>query len=423
MVGTILEFYDFTVYGTVAALVFGHLFFPSNTPVAGVLATFATFAVGFFARPLGSVLFGHFGDRLGRKNMLVISMLGIGLSTFVIGLLPPYAAIGVWAPVFLVVLRIIQGISVGGEWGGAALLLVENSSHKRKGVMGSVSQMGGPSGLLLATGITSLAILASGDQFEVWGWRIPFLMGGLIVAVGLWLRIGIAETPEFERMQREQANRPENNKVPALRVFKENWKAIVLAFGIGIPGNGVFFTVATYTLSFGPTELKLDRTLLLNTLTVVAVIEFIMIPVFGWVADKTSPRLVLICGAVGAGVFALTYFPLLATGSPALIFLAMGLSVGVVHAALQAPMAALFSSRFDVSVRYTGVALSQVFPPTIVGGTIPFIAALLFSNTGSTVLFSGYLLFLALCGVVCSAIRLKTDGQYDPAPVLDTSAA
>jgi len=421
MVGTILEFYDFTIYGTIAALAFGQLFFPSDNPLAGVLASFASLAAGFLARPLGSFLFGHFGDRLGRRNMLIISMLGIGLSTFLIGVLPTFETVGALAPVLLVALRLIQGISVGGEWGGAALMLVENSTQQRKGLLGSVSQMGGPSGLFLATLITWISSAISGDAFLEWGWRIPFLFGGVIVLVGLWLRTSVGETPEFERMREQRADTAP--KVPLVKVFRENWKAILLAFGIGVPGNAVFFTVATYTLSYGPSELELDRNMLLIVQTIVAVIQFITIPVFGWIADRTSPRAVLVFGASGALVFALAYFPLIQTRNVFVIFLAMAVALGAIHAALQAPMAALFSSRFDVSVRYTGVALSQVFPPTLVGGTMPFVATLLFSATGTTVLISVYTGVLAVIGIVCSAIRLKTDGSYDTPPAAAPAAS
>jgi MFS transporter, MHS family, shikimate and dehydroshikimate transport protein len=415
MSGTVLEYYDFLVYGTVAALQFNTLFFPSSNPAAGVLASFATFAVGYLARPVGSVLFGHFGDRLGRRGVLIVTMMTMGLSTFAIGLIPAYAQIGIVAPILLVLLRVVQGIAVGGEWGGAAVLLIENASPKRKGLLGSISQMGSPAGLFLGTGAVSLAVLLSGDSFASWGWRLPFLAGGVLVLIGLYMRAAVRETPEFEQLRDAGTTSavapttPTTPTVPILAVLQNHWRAVLLAFLIGSPGNAVFFIIAVYTLNYGTTTLQLDRTMLLTGVMIVAVLEFVTTPVFGWLSDRLGYRTVIMFGAVCAAVFALGYFPVLSTGNPALMYLVMAFGLGIAHPALQAPMAALFSARFPIAMRYTGVALSQVIPPTLVGGTLPLVASALFLASGSTTPISVYVIVLAALGFIGAAIRLRSD--------------
>lgn len=409
--GTTLEFYDFFIYGTMAALVFKQLFFPGYSELAGTLAAFATFAVGFLARPLGSVLFGYWGDKLGRRTTLIISLSMMGGSTVGIGLVPSFESVGLFAPILLTALRILQGLALGGEWGGAALMLVENAAPGRKGVMGSVVQMGAPGGLILATGITSLSALISGDQFLVWGWRLPFIASVLLLGVAYWIRRGIDESPEFQEMRLAAKALP---RAPIATVLQHNWKDLAKAFGMAAPGNAVFFIVSTYTLSYATSRLGMDRAALLNVLMLAAAIYLFTIPLFGWIADKTSPATVIAFGCAVTVVFSYFYFSLLNSGSVFATFVAMAIALAVIHAAIQAPQAALFSSRYDVSVRYTGVALSQAIPTTVVGGSVPFLATLFFAWTGNTVLISGYVMLLGVLGLVCAL--MSREGRSASAP-------
>ena len=400
-VGTTLEYYEFFIYGTMAALVFSKLFFPDYSSFAGTLASFATFAIGFVARPVGSILFGHFGDKLGRKNTLMLSLGLMGVGTFLIGVLPGFATIGIAAPILLVVLRLAQGLALGGEWGGAALMLVENAGKGRKGVMGSVVQMGVPAGLLLASGVTSLAVAISGGAFLEWGWRIPFLASAVLVGVATYVRLAVDESPEFVKALDQIEKEP---RVPIGTVLRKNWSDLLLILGVAAPGNAVFFVVSTYTLSYATTALGVDRGPVLLGQSVASVIYFFTIPLFGLLADKIGEWKVVLIGSIGAGVWAYIYFALLNTRNTFLIFIAMGVALAFVHAALQAPQAALFSSRFPVEVRYTGVALGQAIPTTLIGGTVPFLATLFLEWTGSTVLISAYMLLLAIVGVVCAVL-------------------
>jgi MFS family permease len=280
--------------------------------------------------------------------------------------------------------------------------------------------MGSPAGLFLGTGAVSLAVLLTGDSFADWGWRLPFFAGGVIVLVGLYLRAVIKETPEFRALREaRQRDAVADARPPILEVLRQHWRAILVAFLIGSPGNAVFFIIAVYTLSYGTNVLHLDESMLLTGVMIVAILEFVMTPVFGALSDRFGYRRVIVFGALSAIVFALVYFPLLSTGVPVLVYLAMAIGLGVAHPALQAPMAALFSARFPVEMRYTGVALSQVLPPTIVGGTLPLVASALFLATGNTLLITGYVVLLAVLGVVGGAIRLRNDGLYEKSDVAE----
>lgn len=408
--GTTLEFYDFFIYGTMAALVFKQLFFPGYSELSGTLAAFATFAVGFVARPLGSVLFGYWGDKLGRRTTLILSLAMMGGSTVGIGLVPSFESIGVFAPILLTALRVMQGLALGGEWGGAALMLVENAPPGRKGVMGSVVQMGAPGGLILATGITSLSVMLSGDQFLVWGWRLPFVASLVLLGVAYWIRHGIDESPEFQEMRQSAKALP---RAPISTVLRENWKDLIKAFGMAAPGNAVFFIVSTYTLSYATSRLGMDRAALLNVLMLAAAIYLFTIPMFGWLADKTSPAAVIAFGCAATIAFSYFYFVLLNAATVMSTFLAMVVALALIHAAIQAPQAALFASRYDVSVRYTGVALSQAIPTTIVGGTVPFLATLFFAWTGNTTLISAYVAILGAAGLLCALLSRHREGAAD----------
>ncbi|MGF6779276.1 MFS transporter [Paraburkholderia sp. GAS334] len=398
--GTTLEYYDFFIYGTMAALVFKQLFFPSYSPLVGTLAAFATFAVGFFSRPLGSVLFGYWGDKLGRRRTLIISLLLMGASTVAIGLLPTFGSIGVFAPILLVALRLLQGLAMGGEWGGAALMLVENSPPERKGLIGSAVQMGAPGGLILASGVTTISGWVSGSEFLIWGWRIPFLASLVLLLIAFWIRMGIDETREFEALQASQKKM--EPKVPIVDVFRRNWKDLFLAFGMAAPSNSVFYIATIYTLSYSSSHLGMSRGTVLNALLLASTIPLITIPMFGWISDRVGHWRMVAFGSLSSFVSSFLYFHMLDRASMGWTLGAMAILLAINHASLQAPQAALFSSRFDVSVRYTGISLSQSIPTTIIGGTIPFLATLLFSLSGGTTLIAAYMAALGVFGFVCA---------------------
>lgn len=399
LVGTVLEFYEFFVYGTMAALVLGSLFFPSDDPVAGTLAAFATFAVGFIARPLGSIVFGHFGDKLGRKATLITSLTLMGAATVAIGLLPTFDVIGPWAPALLVLIRLVQGLALGGEWGGAALMLVENAKPGRRGLMGSIVMIGVPGGLVLASLISSAAIAISGDQFETWGWRIPFLFSAVLLVIALFIRLAVSETPEFAEAKAKEANIP---KAPIREVFRHHGYDLFLAFGVAAPGNAVFFIIATFTINYATVNLGMDRSGILIAQGVAALIYCGTVPLMGWLCDRIGTWRVTLIGAIAAAVFIPLYFLLLNTASIPLAFVAMTIGMAGVHAALQAPQAALFSSRFPVRVRYTGISLSQAIPTTLVGGTAAFVATWFVSLTGDTSLVVAYVIALSVLAIFCA---------------------
>jgi MHS family shikimate/dehydroshikimate transporter-like MFS transporter len=410
--GTTLEYYEFFVYATMAALIFNHQFFPTIDPVAGMLASFATFAVGFIARPIGGILLGALGDRLGRKKTLVWSLLLMGGSTVAIGFIPSYATIGVWAPVLLVLMRILQGLALGGEWGGAALMLVENAPRGRRFAMGSVVNMGTPGGLVLSTGVIAICVAATGDAFDQWGWRIPFLFSAVLIAIGWYIRNKVGETPEFRRvMQEAEVRKPA--RTPIREVLRSHWRDIARIFLICSPSNAVYFIVATYTLNYATSAQGLNRDSLIAAQFVAAAIYLVVLPFWGMLADRIGPLKVIMAGCVISALFAFPYFMLLESGSLLLTFVGMAFALIFIHGTLQAPQAGLFAERFDVRIRYSGVAFGQALPTAIVGGTAPFIATLLYSLTGTTYLISAYMLFFALVGAV-TTYRWKR--SPDPAP-------
>ncbi|HIY64897.1 MAG TPA: MHS family MFS transporter [Candidatus Agrococcus pullicola] len=408
LAGTTLEFYEFFVYGTVAALAFNYVFFPEGNDFAATLSTFAIFAVGFVARPIGSIVFGHLGDKLGRKKTLILSLVLMGASTVLIGCLPSFSTVGIVAPILLVVLRLVQGLALGGEWGGAALMLVENAAKGKKAAIGSVVMMGVPGGLVLAAVVAAASVAISGDQFEVWGWRIPFVLSAALLAVAFWIRLGVKESPEFAAARERLEARP---KAPFSEVFRNNWGDLVAALGVAAPGNAIFFIVSTYSLSYLTSNLGLPRETGLYAQIAAATIYFATIPFFGRLADRVGEWKVVAGGAIGAALFGLAYFPLLQTGNVFVIFGAMTLALAGIHAALQAPQASLFASRFDVRVRYTGVALSQAIPTMVIGGTAPFVATLLVGTTGNTLLVSAYVIVLAAWGFGAALVFRKKDAD------------
>lgn len=377
-IGTTVEWYDFFLYGTASALVFNKLFFPQYNASTGQMASFATYAVGFFARPLGGVVFGHFGDKLGRKSMLVTTLMMMGVTTFLIGLLPTYQTIGVWAAVLLVLLRFIQGIGVGGEWGGAVLMAVEHGGEKRRGLYGSWVQAGVPVGLLLANAVFStMSQSLSENAFMSWGWRVPFLMGGLLLVVGMFIRLRIVESPIFLQAK---ASEPEA-KLPVLEAIQKYPRNVILAMGARFAENAFFYIFTVLVLSYGTQQLGLERKSLLNAVLIASVVQCVAIPLFGALSDRIGRRPVYLGGALFSLLFAMPFFWMLETRSTMMVILAVVLGL-IGHSAMYGPQAAFFSELFGTRVRYTGASLGYQLASPLAGGLAPIIATALLKQSG-----------------------------------------
>ena len=396
-VGNTIELYDFLIYGTAAAVVFNKLFFPASDPwVAGLLA-FATFGAGFFARPLGAAVIGHFGDRVGRRLMLVITLGVTGACTAAIGLLPTYGQVGVWAPLMLVVLRVVQGFFLGGEQGGAVLMAVEHAPPNRHGWYGGWTFIGSPAGLFLATGVFAGATAISGDQFLVWGWRIPFLLSLVLVGVGLYVRLRLAESPEFSRI-REHGRR---SRLPVAEAFAGSWRQILLSAGVNFGFNMFIFVLATFLLSYGTQQLGVSRGLMLAGSLAGSAAQIAGILLFAHLSDRLGRTRVMLGGGIFLAVYAFPMFWLLDTGRPTLIVFAMVLGYAG-SAAVFGPMAAFCAELFDTKVRYTGVSLCYQSGSVLGGGLSPFIAtALLGAAGGASWPIALYLVGGALVTVGC----------------------
>ena len=403
-IGTTIEWYDFFLYGTAAALVFNRLFFPNVDSFTGTLSAFGTFAVGFIARPFGGLIFGHFGDRLGRKSMLVTSLLIMGVATFVIGLLPTYHSIGVLAPILLVSMRFAQGIGVGGEWGGAVLMAVEHSAGKNRGFHGSWPQMGVPAGLLLSTVVFSICSSAfSEEEFLVWGWRLPFLLSVVLIGVGLFIRLTILETPAFLE-QKQHADVPQPPITMLLRNYPRN---VLLGIGMRFAENGTFYVLTVFVLSYGESYLRVPRSTMLTGVILSSFIGLFSTPAFGALSDRVGRRPVYLGGALFTMFFAFPFFWLLDTCSPLLIWLAIVLGVNLGHDAMYGPQAAFFSELFGTRVRYTGASLSYQLSSVFAGGFAPLIATGLLAKFGSAGV-AAYVAAMALITVVSTLLAAET---------------
>jgi metabolite-proton symporter len=403
-VGTAIEWYDFFLYGTAAAIVFGQLFFPNADPLVGTLSAFGTFAVGFVARPFGGIIFGHFGDRVGRKSMLVYSLLIMGIATFAIGLLPTYASIGIAAPVLLVVLRCLQGIGVGGEWGGAVLMAVEHSPSYRRGLSGSWPQAGVPAGLFLSTVVFgALNTTLDEQQFLAWGWRVPFLVSLALIGVGLFIRLRVLESPAFARLERS-GGREQRPLVTAVRDYRQR---LLLAMGMRVGENGVFYIYTVFVLSYGPAQLAVSRPTMLWAVALAAIVGLFSIPCFGSLSDRVGRRPVYLFGAIFSLLYAIPFFALLATRSTPLIWIAVVLGVAVGHAAMYGPQASYFSELFGAAVRYSGASLSYQLASVLAGGLAPFIATFLLARYG-TVAVAIYMMLLSAISVAAAYAAPET---------------
>ncbi|GAA1232600.1 MFS transporter [Streptomyces aureus] len=395
-IGTAIEFYDFYVYGTAAALVLNEAFFPNLSSLNATLASFSTYAVAFAARPIGSLLFGHFGDRVGRKSVLVASLLLMGLSTACVGLLPGYSTLGVWAPLLLVLLRFLQGVGLGGEWGGAALLAVEHAPRGKRGLFAAFPQLGPSVGFFAATGIFWILSTTLDDEaFHSWGWRVPFLLSFLLVAVGLFVRLKISETPVFAKVMKEQ----EASKAPALEVFRRHPREILLGAGGMVVAYGLFYTATTYCLAYGTTTLGVPR----NTMLAVSLVACLFLAAGTWLAatrsDAGGRRRLVLAGAGLAVVWGLVLFPLMDTGQPVLIALALGgalFCMGVVYG----PMGAYLPELFGVRVRYSGASFAYNLGGVLGGAVSPLVATRLQGEFGSSSV-GWYVSAMAVVSLLC----------------------
>ena len=391
-VGTTIEWYDFFLYGTAAALVFNQLFFPTFDPLTGTLAAFGTYAVGFIARPIGGIIIGHYGDKIGRKSMLVLTLLIMGVATFLIGLLPTYESSGPWAAVFLVLLRLVQGFGVGGEWGGAVLMAVEHAPPGRRGYYGSWPQMGVPAGLLMSTFVFAAFARLPEDQFLAWGWRVPFLLSFLLVGVGLLIRLRILETPAFAKMKERRADA----MMPIVEVIRKYPKQVLLAAGARIAENGGFYIFSVFMLLYATQHAKVERSVALTGVMIAAAFDLVAIPFYGHLSDKIGRRPVYLFGAAMTGILAYPLFWLFDTGSTPLVWLGLVLVFTFAHAPMYGPQAAFLSELFGTRVRYTGASLGAQLASIVAGGLSPFIATALMPRYGRV----GLSLYLAAMGLI-----------------------
>ncbi len=376
-IGTAIEWYDFFLYGTMAALVFPKVFFPKSDPLVGTLLALLTFLVGFIARPFGGAFFGHFGDRVGRKTTLIATLLLMGISTLIIGFLPGYATIGIAAPLLLVLLRLGQGLGVGGEWGGSVLLAMEYG-HKggRRGFWASWPQMGVPIGLVLSTIVVNIVQGATGESFFTWGWRIPFFLSALLIIVGLYIRVRVLETPLFAQVKEQKREA----KAPVIEAFRHSTPEILLSAGARFVEQAPFYLFTVFVITYGVEKVHLDRSIILNAITIAAVLELFTIPLFGHLSDTIGRRKWYLIGCVLIAAFAFPYFLLMNAGSVVLFFLAVVLSLTVFHAWVYGPQAALIAERFGTRSRYSGASMGYQLAAPFAGGLAPIIALLLLTG-------------------------------------------
>jgi MHS family shikimate/dehydroshikimate transporter-like MFS transporter len=406
-IGTTIEWYDFFLYGTAAALVFNRLFFPTFDPLMGTLAAFGTYAVGFFARPFGGIVIGHYGDKIGRKSMLVLTLVIMGVATFLIGLLPTYQQIGPWAAGGLILLRVAQGFGVGGEWGGAVLMAVEHAPPGRRGYYGSWPQIGVPAGLVLSTAVFTVFSWLPEAQFLSWGWRVPFLLSALLVIVGLLIRVRILETPAFTRIKEEAREA----RQPIVEVLTTYPRQVLLAVGARFAENGAFYIYSVFVLTYATQQVKMAQQVVLNGILIGAGIELLAIPFFGALSDRFGRRPVYLFGACATALWAYPLFRLLDTASPPLVWLALIVAFVFSHAAMYGPQAAFLSELFGTRVRYSGASLGAQLAGVVAGAPAPFIATLLLARYGSNALVL-YLIAMAIVTIVAVLLASETHRDH-----------
>jgi MFS family permease len=405
-VGTAIEWYDFFLYGVAAALVFPATFFPATDPYTATLLSFSTYFIGFASRPIGAAIFGHFGDRLGRKASLIATLLLMGVATAGIGLVPGYDSIGVWGAVFLTIGRVLQGIAVGGEWGGSVLLAAEWAGKGQRGFAASWPQWGAPVGLLLSYGAVRLTTYATGADFGSWGWRLPFLASFALVAIGFWIRVGIEEPPTFRRMKAERTLA----RAPVVEVLRHNWREVLLTALLRTGQQAPFYVFTVYVLTYGTQTLHHDRSFLLNGVLVAAAVSMIAIPFWGRLSDRISRRRLVGVGAAIMVVFPFAYFGLLDTGSTALALVAIILAQPI-HDIQYAPQAAVIAESFPARLRYSGSSLGYQLASITAGGPAPLIATWIDHELHSSMAIAAYLSACAVISLIALALLRDHQGR------------
>ncbi len=406
-IGTAIEWYDFFLYGTAAGLIFGKLYFPNQEALTATLAAFATYFIGFIGRPIGAAIFGHYGDRIGRKATLIATLLCMGIATFLIAFVPTYSSIGIWGAVILTVLRTLQGIGVGGEWGGSVLLAMEWSrTHGQRGLVASWPQFGVPCGLFLS----NLAVLAfsqlTGDQFVTWGWRLPFALSIVLVGVGLWIRLGILETPVFQQLLDDR----KIEKTPVIEVFKRHPKEILLSALLRMSEQAPFYIFTAFIFAYAVGTLHMSRDLILTAVLVASCVSFITIPLSGHISDRIGRRKMYLIGAAATGVFGFLYFGMVDTAAPVAVFVAIVLSL-IPHDMQYGPQAALIAEAFTPRLRYSGASLGYQLASVIAGGPAPLIATALFATYHSGYAISIYIAACAVVSLVSASLMPDYTGK------------
>lgn len=403
VLGTAIEWYDFLIYGTAAALVLNKLFFPSFDPFVGTLAAFSTYAVGFVARPIGGAIIGHYGDRLGRKAMLAMTMIVMGAGTFLIGCLPTYDQIGIWAPILLILLRFVQGIGIGGEWSGAAVMVIEHAGDRR-GFFGSLVQIGFPLGVAASTGIYGLMTRLPEADFLKWGWRVPFLVSIVLVLVGFIVRSKLVETPEF----RQVLERKDVLKQPVLEVLRRDLRTFMLAIGITVSEVGLAYLLTVFTVVYATTKLGLPRQLILNAIVYAALVEVVTLPLAGWLSDVFGRKTLYLTGGVASILLAFPLFWMFETKAATTITLALVITMTLTHALLFGPKAAFMAELFGTRVRYSGASLGANVAAALSGGFSPLIATALLAWAGASWAVSLYIIALSTITVIATLMAPET---------------
>jgi MFS family permease len=406
-VGTTIEWYDFFIYGTAAGLIFPKLFFPNSDPLTGTLASFGTYFIGFIGRPIGAAIFGHYGDRIGRKATLIATLLLMGIATFLIALVPGYASIGVWGAIILTVLRMLQGIGVGGEWGGSVLISMEWArGHGSRGLVAAWPQFGVPSGLFLSNLVILVASAWMGADFGTWGWRIPFFLSIILVGIGLWIRLGILETPVFQQLLETK----KIERAPIVEVIKRQPREIILSALLRMSEQAPFYIFTAFVFAYGVGTLKMSRDLILSAVLVASCVSFITIPLSGHISDLIGRRKMYLIGAAATGLFGFLYFGMLDSAIPSAVFIAIVLSL-IPHDIQYGPQAALIAEAFTPRLRYSGASLGYQLASVIAGGPAPLIATALFAAYHTGYAIAIYIAACAVVSLVSAALMPDYTGQ------------
>ncbi len=408
LTGSVIEWFDFFLYGTVAALVFNQIFFVSEDPAIGLILSYASFALTFFIRPFGGILFSHIGDRIGRKKTLVLTLSLMGISTMAIGLLPSYHTIDIWAPILLIFFRLLQGIGIGGEWGGALLLAVEYAPKNRRGFFGSVPQVGIPIGMVLGTLVLSLMTLLPDEQFLNWGWRIPFVLSALLVVLGLWIRNGIDETPAFKAVQKAG----KVPKLPIIETVRYHWREVLIAVGAKFVETAPFYIFSTFIVSYATLNLGFSKTTTLTAVMIASVITSLLIPLMGALSDKVGRKKLYVTGTVIMILYMFPYFWMVNQGSVLLLVVATILGLGIIWAPITAVLGTFFSEIFAPEIRYTGVTLGYQIGAALAGGTAPLIAVTFLSYYESYVPIALYIMATGVISLIAIAFARNSRDTF-----------